>query len=392
MKVSRLADNVKPSKGRQLFNLAAQYDDVINLTLGDPDIIPPECIRQAGCEAIMAGKTRYSANAGLVELRKTYSNYLARTYGVEFDYQTEVAVTVGGMEALYLALLSSVNPGDEVIIFAPYYINYYQMINMCGGIPVVVRTCEKDGFEPNLEDIEYAVTNKTKLIIINTPTNPTGTVYTEKTVKGIIEIARKHNILVVSDEVYSTLVYNGNKHYSILNVRPKYENILYVDSCSKKFSMTGWRVGFAAGSENWIAAIVKLQENVAACTPLPSQYAAIKAFNENPDMTDYVNEFERRRNILVYELSKTDKISFIIPNGTFYMFVNIAGVKLSSTDFALQLLKEKHVAVVPGVAYGDDFDDYVRIAFTLKEVQIREAARRIVEFVEEQKLKYGEEL
>ena len=140
MKISKLANGIKPSKGRQLFNLAAQYDDVINLTLGDPDIIPPECIRQAGCDAIMEGKTRYSANAGLVELRKTYSKYLNYTYGRKFDYQTQIAVTVGGMEALYLALLSSIDPGDEVIIFAPYYINYYQMIEMCGGIPVVVRT------------------------------------------------------------------------------------------------------------------------------------------------------------------------------------------------------------------------------------------------------------
>lgn len=220
MKISKLANGIKPSKGRQLFNLAAQYDDVINLTLGDPDIIPPECIRQAGCDAIMEGKTRYSANAGLVELRKTYSKYLNYTYGRKFDYQTQIAVTVGGMEALYLALLSSIDPGDEVIIFAPYYINYYQMIEMCGGIPVIVRTWEENDFSPKIEDIEKAVTDKTKVIIINTPTNPTGTVYSEKTVTEIVEFARKRNILLVSDEVYSTLVYNESKHFSALSVKP----------------------------------------------------------------------------------------------------------------------------------------------------------------------------
>lgn len=256
------------------------------------------------------------------------------------------------------------------------------MIEMCGGIPVIVRTWEENDFSPKIEDIEKAVTDKTKVIIINTPTNPTGTVYSEKTVTEIVEFARKRNILLVSDEVYSTLVYNESKHFSALSVKPVYENILYVDSCSKKFSMTGWRVGFAVGPKDWIAAIIKLQENVAACTPLPSQYAAIRAFNENPDMTDYVDEFRKRRNVLVKELQKSNRVSFMIPKGTFYMFVNIGEMKIGSTEFAMQLLREKHVAVVPGIAYGDDFDDYIRIAFTMKETVIKEAARRIVEFVE----------
>lgn len=383
MKTSNLADNIIPSKGRQLFNLAAQYNDAINLTLGDPDIIPPMSVRQAGCEAIMSGKTRYSANAGLLELRRAYADYLQRTYDRKFDYQTEVAVTVGGMEALYLALLSTVNPDDEVVIFAPYYINYYQMIEMCGGTPVVVQTLEKNGFEPKVKDVEQVITKKTKLIIMNTPTNPTGTVYAKKTVCDIVECARKHDILLISDEVYSTLVYNGNKHYSALSVNPMYENILYVDSCSKKFSMTGWRIGFAVGPMDWIAAIIKLQENVAACTPLPSQYAAIRAFNENLDMSDYVREFDERRTTLVGELRKSDKLSFLIPKGTFYMFVNIEKTKMNSTDFAIRLLKEKRVAVVPGVAYGDGFDNYIRIAFTLNKAMIKEAAKRITEFVEE---------
>lgn len=382
MKVSKLTNRVQPSKGRQLFNLAAQYNDVINLTLGDPDIIPPVSIREAGCAAIMGGKTRYSANAGLVELRKAYADYLQRTFHRDFDYQSQIAVTVGGMEALYLALISSVDPGDEVIIFAPYYINYYQMIEMCGGTPVVIPTREENGFEPQLEEIENAITEKTRMIIMNTPTNPTGAVYSEKTVCGIVNIARRHNLLMVSDEVYSTLIFGDKKHFSALNVTPAYENILFVDSCSKKFSMTGWRVGFAVGPEEWIGGIVKLQENVAACTPLPSQYAAIQAFREQPDMTDYVAAFEKRRDILVRELRKSEKLSFAIPQGTFYLFVNIEKTHMNSTDFAIELLKQKHVAVVPGVAYGDDFDNYVRIAFTLQDSLIEDAAKRIVAFAE----------
>lgn len=383
MKVSKLTDRVQPSKGRQLFNLAAQYKDVINLTLGDPDIIPPVSVRTAGCAAIMDGKTRYSANAGLVELRKVYAEYLQKEFNREYNYQTQIAVTVGGMEALYLALISSVDPGDEVIIFAPYYINYYQMIVMCDGTPVVINTREENGFEPQPEEIEKAITEKTRMIIMNTPTNPTGTVYSEKTVRDIVNIARRHNLLMVSDEVYSTLIFGNKKYFSALNVTPAYENILFVDSCSKKFSMTGWRVGFVVGPEEWIGGIVKLQENVAACTPLPSQYAAIQAFREQPDMTDYVAEFEKRRDILVRELKKSEKLSFAIPKGTFYLFVNIEKTHMNSTDFAIELLKKEHVAVVPGVAYGDDFDNYVRIAFTLQDSLVEEAAKRLVAFAEQ---------
>lgn len=382
MKVSKLTDRVQPSKGRQLFNLATQYKDVINLTLGDPDIIPPASVRISGCAAIIDGKTRYSANAGLVELRKAYAEYLQNNFNRKYDYQTQIAVTVGGMEALYLALISSIDPGDEVIIFAPYYINYYQMIKMCGGTPVVINTREENGFEPQLGELKKVITVKTRMIIMNTPVNPTGAVYSEKTVCNLVNISRQHDLLMVADEVYSTLVFGEKKHFSALNVVPAYENILFVDSCSKKFSMTGWRVGFATGPEEWIAGMVKLQENIAACTPLPSQYAAIQAFREQPDMTDYVATFERRRDILVSELKKTDKLSFTIPDGTFYLFVNIEKTHMNSTDFAIELLKDQHVAVVPGVAYGDDFDNYVRIAFTLKDPLIEEAAKRIVVFVE----------
>lgn len=382
LKVSKLTNRVQPSKGRQLFNFAAQYEDVIDLTLGDPDIIPPVSVRTAGCAAIMDGKTRYSANAGLVELRKVYADYLKKNFNREYDYQTQIAVTVGGMEALYLAFISSVDPGDEVIIFAPYYINYYQMIEMCGGTPIVINTKEENGFEPQPEDLEKAITKKTRMIIMNTPTNPTGVVYSEKTVCDLINIARQHDLLIVADEVYSTLVFGNKKHFSALNVIPAYENILFVDSCSKKFSMTGWRIGFAAGPKEWIAGMVKLQENVAACTPLPSQYAAIQAFCEQPDMSEYVATFERRRDILVSELKKNNKLSFTIPDGTFYLFVNIEKTHMNSTDFAMELLKDQHVAVVPGEAYGDGFDNYVRIAFTLKDSLIKEAAKRIVAFVE----------
>ena len=383
MKVSKMADSILPSKGRQLFNLATEYDDVIDLTLGDPDIIPPLSIRDAGSKAIMQGKTRYSANAGVIQLRIAYSNYIQNRYNRKFEPESQIIVTVGGMEALYLAIISTVNPGDEVIIFEPYYINYYQMIQMSGGIPIPVKTNEANNFMPELRAVEKRICEKTKMIIMNSPANPTGTIWDQSTIEGIVQIAKENDILLVADEVYSTLVYNGARHFSVLETEPFYENTMFIDSCSKKFSMTGWRVGFAIGPKEWIAAMTKLQENIAACAPLPSQYAALEAFNNLPDMSDYVRTFQKRRDVLVEGLSKSNLLSFHIPEATFYLFVNISRTGMNSMDFAINLLKRKHIAVVPGIAYGDSFDNYIRIAFTIDVKELIRAADGIVTFVNE---------
>lgn len=383
MKVSKMADSILPSRGRQLFNLASEYDDVIDLTLGDPDIIPPKSIREAGSKAIMQGKTRYSANAGVTQLRTAYGNYIKNKYNRKFKPESQVIVTVGGMEALYLAMISAINPGDEVIIFEPYYINYYQMIQMSGGIPIPVKTEEENNFIPELESIKKKISEKTKMIIMNSPSNPTGVIWDQNTVEGIVKIAKENNILLMSDEVYSTLVYNDARHFSVLEAEPFYENIMLIDSCSKKFSMTGWRLGFAVGPEEWIAAMTKLQENVAACAPLPSQYAALEAFNDLPDMSGYVQTFQERRDVLAARLSKSDLLSFHVPEATFYLFVNISRTGMNSMDFAVNLLKEKHIAVVPGIAYGDNFDNYIRIAFTIDVKELIRAADGMVAFVNE---------
>lgn len=382
MKVSKLADRVTPSKGRQLFNLASKYDNVINLTLGDPDLITPMSLREAGCNAIMEGRTRYSANAGLLELREAYADFINKSFNKNYSADNQVIITVGGMEALYLAMLSAIDPEDEVIIFSPYYINYYQMIEMCGGKAVLVSTTEEDGFIPRLENIKNSITPKTKMIVINSPSNPTGVVYNSEVINGIVKLAKENNILLISDEVYSPLVYEGVEHFSVLQSVVDYKDILVIDSCSKRFSMTGWRVGIATGPSEWIAAMTKLQENIAACAPLPSQYAAIDAFKNMPDMKQYVETFKKRRDALVQSLSKTDKLSFTVPKATFYLFVNIEKTKKTSMDFAIELLKAKQVAVVPGIAYGDEFDNYIRIAFTLDEKELVKAAEKIIEFVE----------
>ena len=253
---------------------------------------------------------------------------------------------------------------------------------MCGAVPVVVKTKPEDSFIPNTELLKKAISKKSKLILINSPSNPTGAVYPKDIIEAIVKIAKDYNLLLISDEVYNQLVYEEVQHESLLSFYEEYKDIIVIDSCSKRFSMTGWRVGFAMGSSDWITAMIKLQENVAACAPLPSQYAALRAFS-NPLNVEYVTEiFKRRRDLLSCELSISDKLSFNVPDGTFYLFVNIRKTKLASMDFAMELLKEKHVAVVPGIAYGDDFDDFIRIAFTVQDKQLREAAKRIVNFCE----------
>jgi aminotransferase len=382
MNISKIAKNIEQSKGRMLFDMASHYSNVINLTLGDPDIIVPLSIRKAGCDAIMQGKTRYSANAGLLELRKVYANYLDKKYQRYFSPEKQIIVTVGGMEALYLAILSVINPDDEVIIFSPYYINYYQMIKMCGGKVIIIKTEEKHGYIPNIESVTKKINSRTKLIIINSPSNPTGVVYPRSFIDDILKIAKSHGVLIISDEVYSSLVFNDAKHYSVLDSSVDYDNILLIDSCSKKFSMTGWRIGFAAGSSVWIETMTKLQENIAACTPLPSQYAALDAFNEMPDMTSYLNVYQKRRDLAISKLLETKKLSFKIPQATFYIFINIEKTGKKSMQFAVDLLKEEQVAVVPGIAYGDDFDDYIRIALTICESDLLSAIDKIINFVE----------
>lgn len=380
MTESDLSCRVTHSRGRQLFDMASKFENVINLTLGDPDMLPELTIRNAGCEAIMKGNTRYSANAGLYGVRKAYVDFINERYNTNFLPENNVIVTVGAMEALYLALLSSINPGDDVIIFSPYYINYYQMIRMCGGNPVIVETKEENDFIPQLEIIREAICNRTKMIIINSPHNPTGTVYPSDTINGIIEIAQENRLLLISDEVYSALVYRGNEHYSVLQNKNGYKDVLVVDSCSKRFSMTGWRIGFATGPEEWIEAMTKLQENVAACAPLPSQYAALEAYERKSDITEYMAILEKRRDVLVRKLAKTDKLFFTIPKAAFYLFVNVKKTGKSGMEFSLELLEKEKVAVVPGDAYGDSFGNYIRIAYTIEERELLVASKRILDF------------
>lgn len=384
IKVSKVSETVKPSLTRKLFNMAREFDDVIDFTLGDPDIQTHQAIKDAGCAAIQKGKTRYSQNAGLIELRRTITEYYKRTEGYEYSPDDETIVTVGAMEGLYLTLLSILDPDDEVIIPAPYYVNYVQMVSLCHATPVVIDNPEAEELSFNIEDVEKAVTSKTKAIIINTPSNPSGKVIPWNKIEGLAEISKRYDLVVISDEVYKCLTYDNTKFKSIVSIDNMRERTVLVNSLSKEFCMTGWRIGYVLAPKELVATMTKLQENVCACAPLPSQYAAIKALSGMGDYSkDMVDIFTRRRNILYEGLSKIPGLRCNKPEATFYMMVDISSTGLTSYDFCCKLIETVHVACVPGVAYGNSCDKYIRIAFTIDESKIREGVSRISKFMKE---------
>lgn len=382
--LSKVATSIEPSLTRQLFNEAKKYNDVIDFTLGDPDIQTPEGIKLAGCEAIMTGKTRYSQNAGLLELRQIISKYAQSKERLCYNPQTEIIVSVGAMEAVFLALASMINDGDEVVFPAPFYVNYKQMVEICHGIPVVVSDpYGPDDLSCSVEAVRAAITSKTKAIILNTPSNPSGKIFSWEFIEGVADIAREFDLYVITDEVYKCLVYGGApRPKSIATIPDMKERTLYINSLSKEFCMTGWRIGYALGPEPIINSMTKLQENVAACAPLPSQYAAMEALRLDKDYSACMATiFAKRRDALVEEIKKCDKLKAIVPDATFYMMVNIKETGMKSVEFAYSLLQHAHVAVVPGITYGEICDDYIRIAFTLDEDLIREGVQRIVKYV-----------
>ena len=380
--VSNIANGIQTSFTRQLFNLAKEYDDVIDFTLGDPDVQPHTAIKAAACRAIEQGKTRYSQNAGLLELRQTIAKYYNRKEQLAYRPEDEIMVTVGAMEGLYLCLLALLNPDDEVIIPAPYYVNYTQMVAMCHAKPVIVDNPEVTDLTYRLEDIEHAITPRTRAVMINTPSNPTGRVLSQEMLTGIAEIAKKHDLVVIADEVYKCLIYDRQPWKSIAHIEGMRERTILVNSLSKEFCMTGYRIGYVLGPSEVITAMTKLQENVAACAPLPSQYAAIEALGSTEDYSkDMVRIFTERKECIVEGISTIDGLTCREPDATFYLMVDISSTGMNSVDFAIALLKAQHVAVVPGITYGKCCDHYVRIAFTRELDYIREGVKRIDAFM-----------
>lgn len=384
MKISAMAQSIEQSLTRQLFDRANQYENVIDFTLGDPDYPTPTRIQRAGCAAITAGKTHYSANAGLLELRQAIAKRIQADSGLSFAPDGEIIVTVGAMEALYLSLCCLLDPGDEVLIPAPYWINYQHMVQMCGGTPVIVDTYPDDRFTPRVDRLVQAITPRTVAIIVNSPNNPTGVVYDKETVEGLCTLTKEHNLILLWDECYRSIVYDGRKFASPLEWPDMRERTVLINSCSKIFSMTGWRLGYAAAPQALVQQMTKLQENIAACAALPSQYAAIEAFSRPvPEVETMCQGFARRRDVMVDGLNAIPKLCCRKPEGTFYAMADIRQTGLKSEEFAYRLLDSVQVAVVPGITYGACCEGFVRMAYTMEEEKIREGLRRMAVFLSE---------
>ena len=382
MQISKNTKDIQPSAIRKMFNKAQQYDKVVSFTLGEPDFTASENVVKAGCHAIKKGLSKYTANAGIIELRQAVSDNLLVKNKVLYNPQSEITITVGAMDALYLTLKVLLNPGDEVIVSAPCWTNYLQQIKMCEGVPVLLQVTEENEFMYDVETLKNSITDKTKAILINSPCNPTGGMLDLKTLEGIAKLAKEHNLLVISDEVYQYIVFDGNKHISISTIDGMKEHTIIIDSWSKAYAMTGWRVGYAAGTEWLISNITKLQENVVACAATPCQYAALEALTGPQDYVEYmVMQYKERRDIIVEKLNEIPGISCKKPKGTFYAFANIKGTGLGSEDFAIKLLEEKQVVVVPGTAFSDFGEGYIRISFATSKEEIIRGMELIKEFV-----------
>ena len=356
IQLSEITNSISPSLTRRLFNLAQKYDNVIDFTLGDPDIHPHDKIKEAGCKAILEGRTRYSPNAGLLELREIISSRYKLQYNIEYNPTNEIMVTVGGMEGLYLTLLAILNRGDEVIIPAPYWINYVQMVCMCSGEPIITAPVSTNDLSISIENIRKAITPKTKAIILNTPSNPSGRIISDDSIQQIAQIAIENDLIVITDEVYKTLLYDNAHFKSIVTCDKMKERTVVINSLSKEFCMTGWRLGY-------IAAIEALRNS--------EKYSA-----------GMIEEFILRRNVLLEEVAKIKTITVDAPQGTFYAMLNIKSTGLKSEEFAYALLEKEQVAVVPGITYGDCCEDFIRIAFTLDIYKIKEGIQRLKRFVE----------
>ena len=384
MKLSESAGMIKHSAIRRMFNKALEYEHVISFTLGEPDFTASENVVEAGCKAIREGKTKYSENAGIMPLREAVSASLKKDAGLEYKPATEITITTGGMGALFLTLKSLVDPGDEVIICEPYWTNYMQQVQLCGGRPVFVVCREENDFMPDPADVEAAITERTKVLIINSPSNPTGAVLDEATLGGIADIAKAHDLIVLSDEVYKSIIYDGLKYKSIAELPGMKERTVIVNSFSKGYAMTGWRVGYAAGPEWIIDCVTKFQEDVAACAAMPCQYAALEALTGPQDFNHYmVEKYAQRRAVMVEKLNAIPGISCKAPKGTFYAFANIRAFGMKSQDFADRLLDEKQVVVVPGSAFGEGGEGYIRLSYATDMDNIVRGLELIGEFAAE---------
>lgn len=385
MMENKLSDKVKvipPSGIRKFFDIVTEMEDAISLGVGEPDFDTPWHIREEGIYSLEKGKTFYTSNSGMLQLREEICNYMKRKFELEYDFKTESLVTVGGSEGIDLAFRAILNPGDEVLIPEPCFVSYKPCAFLAGGTPISIPLKAINEFRLTPEEIEVAVTPNTKAIILSFPTNPTGAIMEKEDLEKIAAVIIKHDLIVISDEIYAELTY-GRKHTSISSIEGMKERTIVVSGFSKAYSMTGWRMGYVLGPSEIIGAMTKIHQYAIMCTPTTSQYAAIEAAkNGDADVDEMRNAYNQRRRFLV-DGFRDMGLDCFEPLGAFYVFPSIQKTGLSSEEFATRLLYEQKVAVVPGTAFGDCGEGFIRCSYAYSIENLKIALERIREFVKQ---------
>jgi len=381
---SRRVNQIAPSGIRRFFDLLASMEGVISLGVGEPDFATPWHIREAAIYSLEKGYTMYTSNLGMPELRRELSRYLKDTYELDYDPESELLITVGVSEALDLTTRAILDPGDEVIMADPCYVAYNACVILAGGRPIMVPTNQKNNFELSAADIEARVTDKTKAILIGYPANPTGAVMSREKLAKIAKVAQHHRLMVISDEIYARLVY-GVKHTCFATLPGMKESTILLGGFSKAYAMTGWRIGYAAASKEVIEAMTKIHQYTIMCAPTMGQVAAIEALRAGEESAnEMVEDYNRRRLVMVKGLNRIGLPCFE-SKGAFYAFPSIKGTGMSSEEFAEKLLREEKVAVVPGNAFGQCGEGYVRCCYATSLAEIEEALSRMKRFVNKHK-------
>ena len=374
--------SMKPSGIRKFFDIANTMDGVISLGVGEPDFRTPWQIRSAGIRSLEGGKTRYTSNRGLKELREEISRYVKRKYSVNYSPETDVLVTVGGSEAIDAAIRATVNPGEEVIIPQPSYVCYEPITRLAGGVPVIINTKVENDFKITPEELLEKITERTKALILPYPCNPTGAIMEKEDLEAIATVLRDKNIIVISDEIYAELTF-GTKHTSIASIDGMRERTILINGFSKTFSMTGWRLGYACGPAEILKQITKIHQYAIMCAPTTSQYAACEALRSCEEEVEKMKEeYDVRRKIITKGFCDIG-LECRVPKGAFYAFPSIKSTGMSSEEFCEKLLYSKHVAIVPGTAFGDSGEGFVRASYCYSVEHIKEALSRIEEFLKE---------
>lgn len=384
MELSKLAQNLGGSVIREMFNEALKMKDTISFTVGEPDFVTPKPIIDEACKCWEEGMTHYTPNSGVLDLRKAIAEYHAGD--LRPDPEAEIMVSCGATEAIQMALFTLVNPGEEVIVITPAWPNYFGQIGMCGAVMKVVPAREENHFIPDPDDIKNAITDKTKAIILNSPSNPTGAVMDHDTCKAIAEILRDRDIYVIADEIYSRLVYSDQPYTSITSFDGMMEKTVYISGFSKMFAMTGWRLGYAIAKPEIIKNMTKLHENGASCLPAPSQMAAAYGLQHCiPEIENMRLSYLRRRDLICSLIEETPGLSIKKPEGAFYAFVNAKELckktGLNSKDLCMDILKKTGVVTVPGSGFGDGGEGFIRITYATSDENIKKGFERIKGYV-----------